>query len=493
MSQELIDDAFDAPSGPQVGAFFDFDKTIISGYSATSFLKDELYRGDMTLAQFAGYTTAIYGFVTGRVSFTSFMTATSRFLKGVSEAEFERMGRRIHEKYIAGAIYPEARELIKAHLAKGHTVAIVSSATPYQILPAAEDLDVPHILCTLLEVEEGAFTGNVISPTCFGEGKRLAAENLAADYGIDLDQSFFYTDSDDDLPLLEAVGHPRVLNPNKDLNQIALRRGWPVHRFDSRGRPGISDLLRTGLAYATMPTAVTLGLPIWWLTGRKRDALNTSFRLWADYASALTGLTVEVEGEEHLYEHRPAVFIFNHQSSSDVLILVKLLQKDFTGVGKKEIADFPVLGQIFKFADVVFIDRKNTPKAIEAMKPAVDALQKDGLSIVLAPEGTRSRSIKLGKFKKGAFHLAHQAKVPIVPIVIHNAIDALPKGQNILRPAHVKVTVLPPVDTSQWRASTMEQHVADVRSQFLTALGQDEDDLLLEAMPSTASEDKENA
>ena len=484
MSHELIEDALDAAKGPQVGAFFDFDKTLIAGYSATMFLNDQLRRGDMTLRQFIGYTTAIISFTTGRVGFSAFMNATSRFLKGQAETVFEEFGRHVHEKQIAGAIYPEARELIKAHLARGHTVAIVSSATPYQIVPAAEDLDIPHILCTLLEVEDGVFTGRVVSPTCFGEGKRLAAQNLAADYGINLNQSFFYTDSHDDLALLEAVGHPRVLNPNKTLEKIAYSRGWPVHRFKSRGRPTALTLARNALSYATLPAAVSIGLPLWALTGRKRDALNTGFSLWADYAAALAGIKMDVEGEQHLFAQRPAVFIFNHQSSSDVLITIKLLKRDFTGIGKKEIARFPILGAFFKFGGMVFIDRKNTPKAIEAMEPAVRAIQDEGLSIVLAPEGTRSRSTKLGRFKKGAFHLAMQAKVPIVPIVIHNAIDSLPKGQNILRPAEIKVTVLPPVDTSKWKAATIEEHVEEVRGQYLKTLGQEE--VVIDASPSSS-------
>ena len=82
-----------------------------------------------------------------------------------------------------------------------------------------------------------------------------------------------------------------------------------------------------------------------------------------------------------------------------------------------------------QFADVAFVDRKNTQSAIEAMKPVVDAIVDDKVSVVLSPEGTRSVSTKLGAFKKGAFHIAIQAGVPVIPIVIHNALDSLPKGQ----------------------------------------------------------------
>ena len=93
------------------------------------------------------------------------------------------------------------------------------------------------------------------------------------------------------------------------------------------------------------------------------------------------------------------------------------------------------------------------------MQPAVDAV-KDGVSIVMAPEGTRSTTEHMGPFKKGAFHLAMQAGVPMVPVVIHNAIEAQPKNQWQFRPATVYVDVLPPVDTDGWKKQTIDQHVA---------------------------------
>jgi putative phosphoserine phosphatase/1-acylglycerol-3-phosphate O-acyltransferase len=94
---------------------------------------------------------------------------------------------------------------------------------------------------------------------------------------------------------------------------------------------------------------------------------------------------------------------------------------------------------------------------------------------VIAPEGTRTVSPKLAPFKKGAFHLAMQAGVPIVPIVIHNAGDVAPKGDFVFRPATVIVDVLPPVDTSAWRVDTIDEHVREVRNMFARALGQPED------------------
>ena len=133
----------------------------------------------------------------------------------------------------------------------------------------------------------------------------------------------------------------------------------------------------------------------------------------------------------------------------------------------------PVIGRVMEAAGVVLIDRKNSASAIEAMAPLVDAMRVEGKSVCLSPEGTRAPTIKLSSFKKGAFHLAMQAGVPIVPIVIQNSGDVQPKGDILYHPGTVEVEVLPPVDTSEWSAETINEHVADVRAMYLRALQQD--------------------
>jgi 1-acyl-sn-glycerol-3-phosphate acyltransferase len=103
-----------------------------------------------------------------------------------------------------------------------------------------------------------------------------------------------------------------------------------------------------------------------------------------------------------------------------VLILAKLLRSGFTAVAKKEAASVPGFGLAFQLAGVAFIDRADTAAAKAALEPAVQQLR-EGVSLVVAPEGTRSATPALGRFKKGAFHVAMQAGVPVVPIVIRNA------------------------------------------------------------------------
>lgn len=480
--QSHLQDVLDAPEGAHIAALFDFDGTIIAGYSATAMLWEKIKRREMTAEELVETINVMAQYSTGNMGFSGLMTGAAKFMRGVTEESYFEFGEELYEKYIARKVYPEARTLIEAHRAKGHTIAIVSSATIYQIEPTARDLDIEHVLCSQYEVENGEFTGNIIRPLCFGEGKVIAAEGLAAEYDLDLDNSYFYSDSYDDIELLERVGKPRPLNPNAKLREVARENDWPLEKYESRGQGKPVDYVRTIYATGSLIGSAIASLPIWALTGSQREAMNFSTGLFGDIATALTGCELEVTGEENLWTSRPCIFVFNHQSKADVMILAKLIRKDMGGVAKKEVRDTPVIGKLMELAGTVFIDRANARSAIKAMAPLIDAIKIDGKSIVIAPEGTRTLSPKLGPFKKGAFHMAIQAGVPMVPIVIHNAGDVAPKNEFLMRPAKVRVDVLPAVDTSQWTSRTMNEHVAEVRGMFLEALGQAEEEDALEAL-----------
>lgn len=472
MYEELTEHVKSSPRGPRVAALFDLDRTLLEGFSVYSFLGERLRSGTMPPREMLANLSAMANYRLGRVGFSGVLTATTMALRGQSEAIFEELGEEVFRKNLLGRIFPEAKALVKAHQDRGHTVAIVSSATRYQIDPVARYLGIDHVMCTQLEVENGVFTGNVIRPACYGEGKATAARSLAEAEDLDLDESYFYTDASEDLPLLEIVGHPYALNPDRELAQIAAERNWPVQRFTARGT-GIAEVLGTGVAYASMFPAVLAGQAVRMLTGSPRSGANLTMSTWADVSSLAIGLDVRVTGRENLWSHRPAVFVFNHQSAADALIMTKLLREDFTGVAKMEVSRHPITGPMFKSVGVVFVERTDRAKAIKALAPAVQEL-KNGTSLVIAPEGTRSETEQLGPFKKGAFHMAMQAGVPMVPVVIHNALDAQPKGEVLFRPATVYVDVLPPVVTDRWTPETVDQHVAEVREMFLEALGQSE-------------------
>jgi putative phosphoserine phosphatase/1-acylglycerol-3-phosphate O-acyltransferase len=455
----------EGPSGRAVGAFFDVDGTLIAGFSALAFMRDRLTSGRMSPRDVAATLLSTARFQAGRLGFSGLVAATAAWLRNVPEQELEELSERIFTRAIASAIYPESRALVQAHGRRGHTLALVSAATRYQIEPLARELGIPHVLCTRLEVENGRLTGRHVWPTCYGGGKALAARALAREQGVDLGQSYFYTDSHEDLPLLEIVGRPRPTNPSRRLVTIAARRGWPVRRFTGRGTPSVGELVRTTLAVASIIPALALGTIPGVLNRSRRDMMNLAITAWGEVATVLAGITLDVRGEEHLWSRRPAVFIFNHQSGVDMLLLCKLLRRDFVAVAKQEMRANPIFGPAAALAGTVFIDRSNRQKAIEALRPAVAALR-DGLSIVIAPEGTRSVTPRLGAFKKGAFHMAMGAGVPIVPIVFRNALDALPKHGLVVRPATVEVVVHPPIPTEGWTAETLDERIAEVRALY---------------------------
>lgn len=459
--------------GRQVGAFFDLDRTLLEGFSAYPFLGERLTRGAMSPAEMLANLGAILDHRLGRAGFSEVVGKTTAPLRGVAESVLEELGNDVFRKHLLARVFPEARALVQAHRERGHTLAVISSATRYQIEPVARYLGIEHVLCTRLESKDGVLTGKVIRPTCYGTGKATAARRLAEAEGLDLSASHFYTDAAEDLPLLELVGHPHVLNPDEKLAKIARERRWPVQRFAPRAA-GAREAVATALAYGSMIPALVAGKAVGLLTGKPRAGINLTISSWADFTTLAIGLDLKVKGRQHLWSHRPAVFVFNHQSQADAVIVSKLLRENFTGVAKLEVSRHPIVGPMFKAMQVAFVDRADHKKAVAALAPAVEALR-SGTSLVIAPEGTRSETERLGPFKKGAFHIAMQAGVPMVPIVIHNAIESQPKGAKLFRPATIRVEVLPPISTADWRPETVERHVAEVRGQFLRALGQDEE------------------
>ena len=457
--------------GRTTAAFFDFDGTIIATHSVRDMFLERLKNGEISSQELFDLGDMVTRYLLNVSGFEDALVSAVRNLKGMPERELAELGEKVTREHLAAEIFPEVRAMIAAHEQQGHTVVIVSSATRYQIEPVARILGVEHILCTELELEDGRLTGRVKGEPCFGENKLLAARDFAAKQRVRLQKSYFYTNGIEDLPLLEAVGHPVTINPDRKLAAVVRENGWRAVYLESRGAIGVGDVVRSLLVYGTALPLLAAGLPIRALGASEREATNISLSAWTSVASAIARLKLFVDGEEHLWSHRPAVFIFNHRSAVDVLITARMLREDVIGVAKKEIKHQLPMGIAFTYTGTVFIDREHVGDPRLALKPAVDALR-SGRSVVIAPEGTRSRDGKLGPFKLGAFHLARQVGVPIVPIVIHNAQDALPYKGVVVRPAEVKVTVLPPQPTDKWQLADVEDQATRIREMYLEALGQ---------------------
>ena len=457
------------PKGPDIGAFFDFDGTLIDGYSATAYFTDRFRRREMRLDEAVDIVRVLWRGDMDEREFADVISKAVVELAAHPEQEVIELWSRLFKEKIARLLFPEAWSLVKAHQKMGHTVAIATSATRYQAAPIAEELGIEHLLCTRATVRDGRLTGGVEGAPLWGAGKAAAVCDFAKAQGIALSRSYGYANGNEDIAFLKTVGHATAVNPKPALIEAAQRAGWTVLRFPGRRKASLATRARSLGAYCALAATSLGGFAYAVASGKKRRAAELVSAISSDVMLAITGVEVEAQGEHHLWAHRPALFLFNHQSTVDGYVLLTLLRRGFTGIAKKEVAKMPLLGQILRALDFAVIDCGNTRSSKEAMQPAVDRLR-HGMSVVIAPEGTRSLTPRLGQFKKGAFHIAMQAGAPIVPVVIRNTYEVMPRGSLLFRPGTVQVCALPAIDVTTWKVEDLDRHVADVQALFQRTL-----------------------
>lgn len=457
------------PRGPRVGAFFDLDGTLLSGYSAGAFYRERLRRGEMSRAELARtLAVAVDGSLLGGDPARLGPIAVDG-LRGRSEDSLVELGERLFVQGIARTIRPGARELVRAHRRRGHTVVIASSATRFQVAPVARDLGIEHVLCTELETEDGLFTGELRGQMLWGEPKASAARAFARNYSIDLRRSFAYGNGEEDIPFLSTVGRPHPVNPQPKLERIARDQGWPVVALRDPPSGGVRDLARTLGAVGALNLVAAAGVGVGLVSGDRKLGANLTSTLGFDAALAIAGIRLRVSGEHNLWSARPAVFLMNHQSGLDPLIVGALVRRDFTGAGKKEAKYDPRSALLGRALNTAFLDRENPERAKEEMRKLVHRLH-EGVSVVVAPEGTRTPTPVLRPFKKGAFHLAMDAGVPVVPIVLRNAGELMWRTARTMHPGTVDVAVLEPIPTDDWTRENLGERVEAVRERFVETL-----------------------
>jgi len=221
---------------PRAGAFFDMDKTLIAENSGSLYMKRRYERGEIGRMELLKGLGAYVQYKLGVLDILNWTRNMTTQFEGRSEAEFEREAEQWFAELVAPVIYPEAEKLVLEHQEAGDVVAIISGATRFVVEPLARRLGIEHMLYTRLEVEDGRFTGRVVEPVCFEEGKIYWIQQFIEEHDIDLAKSFFYTDSVTDMPLLDLVGHPKVVNPDPLLYRQAVRRRWPVLFFEPPAR-----------------------------------------------------------------------------------------------------------------------------------------------------------------------------------------------------------------------------------------------------------------
>jgi putative phosphoserine phosphatase/1-acylglycerol-3-phosphate O-acyltransferase len=460
-----------APPGPTTMAVFDYDGTLIDGYSAATLYKHRLRSGDIGPTEAIAVLVASVRGIRDSDDFDAFLATALKAFGGRDESELFTLGQKLFTKEIAARLRPETWELAQAHRRAGHTVVMASSATRFQVEPMAREVGADHICCTELEVGEGGLlTGAIVGKALWGPEKAAAVIELARAKGCDLSASFAYSDGDEDVPLLEAVGNSTAVSPQPHLAEVATERGWNVLDASDRSSPVAAGLLRNLAFYGGFATGLTAAAGVGLVHQSRRKFLDTAISVGSDLGLGLGGIEVDVvSGHEHIWSARPCVFLFNHQSNLDAFVIMHVLRGGFTAVVKKELASYPLWGQLFQFGGAAFVDRSNHQEAMQALAPAVEKLR-EGVSLVVAPEGTRSATPKLGPFKKGAFHIARQAKVPVVPIVVKGAGQLMPRGEHFVRPGRVEVVVLPPIDVMKW-PKDFARRVEKVRQQYIDVLG----------------------
>jgi 1-acyl-sn-glycerol-3-phosphate acyltransferase len=197
----------------------------------------------------------------------------------------------------------------------------------------------------------------------------------------------------------------------------------------------------------------------WWATWGARTWLK------------LQGVKVKVSGQEHLDPNQPYVFVSNHFSYLDAAPLFAFTGRRMGAIAKKELLKAPILGYGMGFVNVIAIDRSNRERAVETMKDATDRLR-SGISFLVCPEGTRAQPGQMLPFKKGAFHMAVQAGVPIVPIALKNSDVLMGKGTGEAWPGTIDMVMMPPVDTSWVKSDEdLDALVHQVQNTIMRELG----------------------
>jgi HAD superfamily hydrolase (TIGR01490 family) len=251
-------------------AFFDLDKTIIAKSSTLAFTRPMFRAGLLsgtTLAK-AGIAQAYYqAFGADHQQLERMRDELSAMTRGWDRAEIEALVTETVDQVVAPLVYAEALAVIEEHRGQGRRVVVISASPEEIVRPLCRYLGIDDIIATRSAVDEdGKYTGE-IELYAYGEGKAEAMRAMAEDEGIDLTASYAYSDSMTDLPMLETVGHPVVVNPDAALAAVAAERGWEVRRFESAIT--LRDKLPAIAASGAVVTGIAAILAYWALKGRK--------------------------------------------------------------------------------------------------------------------------------------------------------------------------------------------------------------------------------
>lgn len=198
------------------------------------------------------------------------------------------------------------------------------------------------------------------------------------------------------------------------------------------------------------------------LVGTRGNLSHIAARLWGRSILAVSGIRVRVAGMQRIDPAKSYIFMSNHQSNFDIPVLLAFLKVQFRWLAKEELFKIPFFGYSMQRAGYISINRSDRRSAFLSLKRAARIIR-EGVSVMIFPEGTRSKDGQIRPFKKGGFILALDAGVPIVPVVIHGTRSIMPKDRLRIRPGRVTLEILAPIDTTAYTRRTKEDLIGAVR------------------------------
>ncbi len=411
-------------------AFFDLDRTLLAGASGP------IFSAALRAAGVIGSTKSPVEDMLYRVFNVVGETLPSMLLARQGVAVMK--GRQRHRVVAAATqatdelltlIQPFAAPVIESHRAQGRKV-VLATTTPHDLVATfARRAGFDDVVATRFAVDaDGSYTGELDGPFAWSGGKLRAVETWATQHNVSLSESYAYSDSIYDLPLLGAVGHPVAVNPDARLMVIAMARRWPVMNFD-------------------VPPGVTK-IPV---IGAELQKLGLAFARPAMFPFARFTIT----GTELIPSQGPAILVSNHRSYFDALAIAMAVAKTGRTVrflGKKEVFDAPFIGQVATALGGIRVDR--TSGSDEPLAAAAEALSA-GEMVAIMPQGTIPRGraffdpVLRGRW--GAARLAVMSNVPVFPIglwgteVVWPRNARLPNFLQVTNPPEVSITVGPQV------------------------------------------------
>lgn len=421
----------EAPARGRAAAFFDLDRTLVRGASGPALTQALRETGVIERGPVPGESLVYRLFdLVGETRPTMMLTRQAvRLVKGRPRADVQAAGRLAAER-LATVVQPFARGLLEEHRRAGRPVVMATTTPVDMIGPLADRLGFDDLVATRYGDDgDGRYDGTIDGEFVWGAGKLRAVRAWADDHAVDLAESWAYSDSFYDSPLLGAVGHPVTVNPDLRLQAVAALRRWPVVHLD-------------------VPAGVAK-LPIVGLELQKLLMLTVRPELFPY-------LRLSVEGVEHLPTSGPAIVVANHRSYFDPLALGFAFAKRGRPVrflGKREVFDAPVVGPAVRAMGGIRVDRASgSDEPLEAAAAALSA----GELVAILPQGTIPRGPAFfapeleGRW--GAARLAAKSGVPVIPVGLWGTervwprSERLPRVWNVLDPAHVDVRIGPPVD-----------------------------------------------